>query len=256
VKYLRISLGLFTKFKTIEMPGYPQSFKTLAISAILTIPLLWLLFPLILRNLQLQYPEKVSTSNPFFILFSPYLDKQGIDNGENPTEILTQALDTGIRPIVRQTTTPVLIPIREFLKITTQAIEGIQETIKNSVNAPVRGMYTLANTFLDQANMIISSFIAVGSKILSSIRGAMDNIVAVILNILYSVMNAKNMILSIFNLFINIGRSVTNIIFIIASLFVIMIFSPASIILGIILFTLGGVLRGLIESIYRTMNIV
>jgi hypothetical protein len=238
------------------MPGYSASIRTLAISGILTIPLFWLLIPLILRGLQTQFPDQVKQSNPFFILFSPYLDKQGIQDGKSSTDILSDSLDTGIKPIVRQVTNPVLLPIREFLKIVTQAIQGIQITLQKSINLPVRGMYTLSNSFLDQATEIISSFIATGSRVLSGMRMAMDNIATLLLNIFYSVVNAKNTIQSIFNLFVNIGRSVTNVIFIIASLFVIMIFSPASMILGVILFTVGGILRGLIESIYRTMNLV
>jgi hypothetical protein len=237
------------------MPGYSPSIRTITIATVLTIPLIWLLLPIILQNLQSQFPDQVKQSNPFFILFSPYLDKQNIQDGKSSKDILYQSLDTGIRPIVRQTTTPVLTPIREFMKVITQGLQGVQLTLQNAINLPVRGMYVLSNSFLDQATQVISSFISSGTRMLSGMRQAMDNIVALILNMFYSVINAKNMIQSIFNFFINIGRSVTNIIFIIASLFVIMIFSPASIILGIFLFTIGGVLRGLIESMYRTMNL-
>jgi hypothetical protein len=221
----------------------------------MTIPLIIIIAPLIQSELQKQFPEEIAKSNPFFIVFSPYLDKESIDSGKNASQILENAIDIGTRPIVRSATTPVLSPIRTFIDTIGEGIKVFQEVIQEGVSAPVRGMYMLSNTFIEKAGEVIRSFLSAGAGMLTKMRQAMDIIATLILNVFYSIMNAKLTIQAIFNFFINIGRGVTNVIFIIASLFVLMIFSPASIVLGVLLFTTGGVLRGLIEMMYHTMNI-
>ena len=147
----------------------PGIINGIVLTVLITIPIFLCVFPLILTTLQDQFPDEIKSGNPFFILFSPILDRESIRRGDSSKKTMTNAIRTGTAKIADTITYPALTSINGIQSTLASTIEAVREGVRKSITIPTRGLYSMGtgmSTALNSIfNSVIGSFVGMIRKI-------------------------------------------------------------------------------------------
>jgi len=231
----------------------PRMDTSLVMSILLLLPIIVALFPIILSFLQDHYPAGVKQGNPVYILFSPYLDRKGIQSGAPPKAILHNAIQQGTEKLVGEIVDPVLVPVKGLQDAIGQSIGAIRDGIHDGISVPTRALYTMGTGLTTALMLAFQSAIGSISGIFTVIRQVVENLISGAITGLYFQTASFNLIISGMKFFLFIveiaGIAVTALgMVFMASLFLI----P----LGIPLVVIGAILTAIAvdsEGVFRVV---
>jgi hypothetical protein len=152
----------------------PGIINGIVLTMLITIPIFLCVFPVILTTLQDQFPEEIRSGNPFFILFSPILDREAIRRGESSKQTMTSAIRTGTAKIADTITYPALTSINGIQSTLASTIETVREGVRKSISIPTRGLYSMgtgmATALNGIFNSVVGSFVGMIRKIQDGFR--------------------------------------------------------------------------------------
>jgi hypothetical protein len=152
----------------------PGILNGIVLIMLITIPIFLCVFPIILTILQDQFPEELRSGNPFFILFSPILDREAIRRGESSKKTMTNAIRTGTSKIADTITYPALTSINAIQSTLASTIETVREGVRKAISIPTRGLYMMGTGMATALNSIfgsvIGTFIGIVQKIQDGFR--------------------------------------------------------------------------------------
>lgn len=213
--------------------------NSLVLLLLVFIPMIIVILPPLLTSLQDEFPSKVKGGDPFFILFSPYLDRSGIEQGESSEEIMKRAIKTGVVPIADRMTKPALTITTTLQNSIKNSLVTIREAIDRAITMPMRGLYKMSSAMTIALNATLGS-------VLGSVTGLFQMIRRVIMNMLGMAVTAMNLQISALNtLYSSIGFFMTLVKAfgaVIIAISIPMMFSLFLIPLAITLMTLGSVM--------------
>lgn len=163
------------------------------------IPMLITIFPTIIGVLQDEFPDQVKRGNPFFILFSPYLDRTGIVKNESSETIMKRSIQVGTESIADRITYPALTVLNQTQRAIAISLVAIREAINRALTVPMRGLFSMATTMSQSLNSILDS-------VLGSVTGLFDKIRHVIMELSGMAITAMNLQMATLNtLYSSIG---------------------------------------------------
>ena len=80
-----------------------------------------------------------------YILLSPYLDKQGLQQGLTSEQILKRAIQRGGKHLIDQAMYPVIKPVEDSTSQIGGAFGYIGDTIHDAMYVPIRSFFMMAN---------------------------------------------------------------------------------------------------------------
>jgi hypothetical protein len=231
----------------------PRMDTSLVMSILLLLPIIVALFPIILSFLQDHYPAGVKQGNPVYILFSPYLDRKGIQSGAPPKAILHNAIQQGTEKLVDEIVDPVLVPVKGLQDAIGQSIGAIRDGIHDGISVPTRALYTMGTGLTTALMSAFQSAIGSITGIFTVIRQVVENLISGAITGLYFQTASFNLTISGMKFFLFIveiaGIAVTALgMVFMASLFLI----P----LGIPLVVIGAILTAIAvdsEGVFRVV---
>jgi hypothetical protein len=217
----------------------PEIINGIIVSLLITIPILLTTIPIIKNTLQDQFPDEIKKGNPFYILFSPILDREGIRRGETSKKTMENAIRTGTSQIADVITSPVLTGIYAIQTSIGSTIETIREGVRKSLTIPTRGLYTMSSTMARGLNTIFGSVLGTFVGMIRKIQDAFNELATSAMIMIYTQMTAYNSIFSVMGFFMFLlkvlgGVVITFGILLLPSIFLI----P----LGIALITVGSIM--------------
>jgi len=156
----------------------PRMDTSLVMSILLLLPIIVASFPIILSYLQDHYPSGVKQGNPIYILFSPYLDRKGIQSGAPPKKILHDAIQQGTEKMVDEIVDPVLVPVKGLQEAVGQSIGAIRDGIHDGISVPTRAMFKMGTGLTGALMSAFQSAIGSISGIFTSIRHVIENLIS------------------------------------------------------------------------------
>lgn len=144
--------------------------NSLVLLTLIIIPMGITLMPPLISSLQDEYPEQIKQGNPLFMLFSPYLDREGNAQGKSAKEILDNSVRTGTRGIADRIVSPAITTLTGLQRAIARSLVAIREGINRALTIPSRGLFTMATSMSKALNAILMSVLGSVQGLLSSIR--------------------------------------------------------------------------------------
>lgn len=226
--------------------GQPSILSALTIAMLLLIPGLVAGWPVILSKLQDEYPDRVKDGDVLFMLFSPSLDRDAIHKRTPPHRILEQSMTIGLRDMVDRIVNPVLVPVRIVQDTLASTLETITRAIQEGITLPMRGMFALGTRLTSALNKAFIGIAGSATGVVKAIHNGLNSLIAGMLVALHMQTTSYNLVVSGVRFFLWIVEMGGIAVIVVGTLMMLSLFT---IIPGIILVTMGGILTGIaVES--------
>lgn len=157
------------------------------------------LIPPLINTIQDDFPDQVKGGNPLYILFSPYLDRDGIESQKSPKEILLKSVKTGTQGLTDRIVSPAVNSLSTLQRAIGRSLVSIREGINRALTIPTRGLFTMATTMGKSLNTILES-------VLGSVKGLFSTIQSILYEISGMAVTALNLQVTALNtLYASIG---------------------------------------------------
>jgi len=150
--------------------------NSLVLLTLMLVPLTITLFPPLYETLKDEYPDEVKRGNPLYMLFSPYLDRQGMSEQKTADEIMERSVRTGTRAIADRAVGPMITVLTRMQGAIARSLDAIREGIQRALIVPTRGLFTMATSMSQALNAILVS-------VLGSVQGVFGKIQNIILEL-------------------------------------------------------------------------
>jgi hypothetical protein len=167
-------------------------FNSVVLIVLLTLPLMVAIYPSVIEILKDQLPDQVERSNPLFILFSPYLDRNRLARKETPRKILEANIKTGTYGIVDTTVKPIIGGLEVIQATIARALNGIREGIQRALSIPMRQLFNMATTLSKSLNSVLDSIVGIVTGVFRTIRDFMMNMLGLSVVALYTQITTVN----------------------------------------------------------------
>lgn len=181
--------------------------NSLVLMTLIMIPMAITLFPSIIGVLQDEFPDQVERGNPFFILFSPYLDRVGIRKDEDPKVIMERSVRKGTEGIADRMVSPVVGVLGGIQSSIATSLQAIREAIQQAIVVPTRSLYSMITGLTITLNSVTNSVLGAVAGLFSKIRMVLlelsgtaligMNLQIVALNTMYSAVGFFMMLLKV-----------------------------------------------------------
>lgn len=213
--------------------------NSLVLLTLIMIPMGITLLPPLLTTLQDEYPEQVKQGNPLFMLFSPYLDREGIKLEKSPKEILNDSVRTGTRGIADRLVQPAVGTLSALQRAIARSLVAIREGINRALTIPSRGLFTMATSMSQALNAILGSVLGTVQGLLNSIKHVILELAGMAITALNIQIAGLNTLYSSISFFMVLLRVLGGIVI---ALGIPMMFSIFLIPLAITLITVGSIM--------------
>lgn len=167
-------------------------FNSLLFIVLLSLPLMVAIYPSIVEILKDQMPEEVERSNPLFILFSPYLDRNRLSRNETPEQILQANIRIGTYGIADATVKPVIRGLEVLQASIASALNGIREGIHRALSVPMRQLFEMATSLSKSLNAIMDSVLGTVATLFRTIRDFINNVMGLSVVAMYTQITTVN----------------------------------------------------------------
>ena len=224
----------------------PNLVASFTITALILIPSLMAAWPILLSRMQDEYPERVKNGDLLFMLFSPLLDKRGIAKKTPPPKIMEQSMTIGLRPMVDRIVNPVITPVRIVQDVIADTLQTITVAIQDGITFPMRGMYELGTRLTTSLHKAFVGMAGSITGVVRAIHNTLSNLISGVLVALHMQATSFNLAVSGIKFFLWIVEMGGIAVIVAGGLMMLSLFT---IIPGIVLITLGGILTGIaVES--------
>lgn len=217
-------------------------FSGVTVAILLLIPAFMAAWPTILSKMQDDYPERVKGGDTLYMLLSPILDRREIHKGTAPKKIMEKSMTIGLRSMVDRIVNPVVTPIKGVQDVIADALDTITKAIQKGITLPMRSLYKLGTRLTDTLNKVFASVASVGAQLGQSIQSGLNALVAGTIVGLHMQTTIYNLAISGIKFFMWIVEVGGIAVVVAGSLMMLSLFT---IIPGIVLVTLGGILTNI-----------
>lgn len=207
--------------------------------ALFVAPMIITLFPTLIGVLQDEFPSQVKHGNPFYILFSPYLDRKGIERKESSAEIMKRSIKVGTERIADRVTSPVIATLSSIQRAISISLEAVREGINRALTVPMRGMFSMVTGVSRSLNVILDSVLGSVQGLFNKIRSVVFELAGMAVTALNLQMVAINTLYASIGFFMFLLRILGGVVI---ALGIPMMFSIFLIPLAILLITLGSIM--------------
>jgi len=225
--------------------GTTTLFSGATVAMLILLPSFIAAWPTILSKMQDDYPERIKSGDALYMLFSPLLDRREIYRGTAPKEIIQKSMTIGLRKMVDRIVIPVTTPLRNVQDVLGDTLETVTVAIQKGITLPMRSLYMLGTRLTDTLNKVFQSVTSLGVQLGQAIQGGLNVLIAGTVVGLHMQSTTYNLAISGIKFFMWIVE-VGGIAVIVAG--GMMMLSLFTIIPGIVLITLGGILTNIASS--------
>jgi hypothetical protein len=225
--------------------GISNLFSSITVALLMLVPSFIAAWPTILSKMQDDYPERVKGGDILYMFLSTILDRREIHKGTAPQQIMEKSMTIGLRNMVDRMVTPVTTPVKHVQDVIGDTLQSVTFAIQKGITLPMRSLYILGTHLTDTLNKVFNSVTNVGVQIAQAIQGGLNALVAGTVVGLHMQATSYNLAISGIKFFMSILEA-GGVAVIVAGTF--MMFSIFTIIPGIVLVTLGGILTNIASN--------
>lgn len=214
----------------------------LTIAILLLLPACIAAWPTILSKMQDDYPDRVKSGDALYMLLSPVLDRREIHKGTPANKIMEHSMTIGLRKMVDRIVNPIVTPLQDVQDVIADTLDSITHAIQKGITLPMRALFKLGTRLTDTLQTSFQSVANMGAQIGYAIQSGLNALIAgtvVGLHIQTTIYNLAISSVKFFMWIVEVGGIA------VAVAGGLMMLSIFTIIPGIILVTLGGILTNI-----------